>query len=594
MVKLGDLGVSRALARPDEMLQSFYGTPLYASPQVFLHEQYSQKTDIWSLGVVLYELAQLQVPFLGDNMLHLADNIVRGHYLELKPGLPYPAEFCTLIHRMLSPAEHTRPSMSEILPHVQQLMTRSRHLVDSSSPSQSKVKSNSNYDQLDNLRQELQLMEVAVVKKTPDEKEKKHPHKSVDELRHQVEAFEAAYTNAGDTDDEAEEEKRSEPHVHQDKPPKLVQAGTEKSKRDQRYEQRLKERQERGCSIPGHSVTSPVKPKTKQDQVSRDTSAVALDNNVPPAQNISQRNRRYQLRFQQYQQRRKITPQPQEEEEEAPQVERSPVRASPILDQYQQRRQIKPQPQEEEEAPQVERSPVRAFPILDAKEQVYRSPSPIHGSFVNNEHHDHSKARKKKNRDWLFLPIDSSVTRASGKVGSSASSFERNRRYEARSIERQQHQPLNQSPLKNSTSAQNFGGHRSEEDHRVESQILDKLRLAPASPSKRNERYQERLAAYRKRHTHDQSPERAIIRPGFTSEPRKEYQTPYDSLPRKEPKALKTSSQDQSSPKRKACAWSISMIEEPQLDAAPQQQLARNKSPQRKFNFITGSWVSYH
>ena len=38
------------------MLQTMYGTPLYLSPELLHNKPYNEKTDIWSLGIVLYEL----------------------------------------------------------------------------------------------------------------------------------------------------------------------------------------------------------------------------------------------------------------------------------------------------------------------------------------------------------------------------------------------------------------------------------------------------------------------------------------------------------------------------------------------------------
>jgi serine/threonine protein kinase len=49
-------------------VQTFYGTPLYASPELCDNLPYNEKTDIWSLGVVLYELAALMPPFNGTNV----------------------------------------------------------------------------------------------------------------------------------------------------------------------------------------------------------------------------------------------------------------------------------------------------------------------------------------------------------------------------------------------------------------------------------------------------------------------------------------------------------------------------------------------
>ncbi len=44
---------------------SAVGTPYYISPEIYENREYSYKTDIWSLGVVLYELCTLELPFDG-------------------------------------------------------------------------------------------------------------------------------------------------------------------------------------------------------------------------------------------------------------------------------------------------------------------------------------------------------------------------------------------------------------------------------------------------------------------------------------------------------------------------------------------------
>ena len=46
-LKIGDLGVSRQVGQETMMLQTFYGTPLYASPELCENNPYNEKTDIW-------------------------------------------------------------------------------------------------------------------------------------------------------------------------------------------------------------------------------------------------------------------------------------------------------------------------------------------------------------------------------------------------------------------------------------------------------------------------------------------------------------------------------------------------------------------
>ena len=52
-IKIADLGVGRRMSAETHVLNTFYGTPLYASPELCDNASYNEKTDIWSLGVVL-------------------------------------------------------------------------------------------------------------------------------------------------------------------------------------------------------------------------------------------------------------------------------------------------------------------------------------------------------------------------------------------------------------------------------------------------------------------------------------------------------------------------------------------------------------
>ena len=67
-IKLADFGVSRLLGSQTSLAQTVLGTPFYMSPELFKGEPYSQPTDVWALGVVLFELLTLQRPFTGDNI----------------------------------------------------------------------------------------------------------------------------------------------------------------------------------------------------------------------------------------------------------------------------------------------------------------------------------------------------------------------------------------------------------------------------------------------------------------------------------------------------------------------------------------------
>ena len=67
--QLGDLNVSKIAKQGLNYTQT--GTPYYASPEVWKEKPYDFKSDIWSLGCVLYEMIALKPPFRAKNMNEL-------------------------------------------------------------------------------------------------------------------------------------------------------------------------------------------------------------------------------------------------------------------------------------------------------------------------------------------------------------------------------------------------------------------------------------------------------------------------------------------------------------------------------------------
>ena len=77
--KIGAMNVSK-LARKDGLNYTQTGTPFYASPEVWRDEPYDFKSDIWSLGCVLYEMAALKPPFSAPDMNNLFKRVLKGVY----------------------------------------------------------------------------------------------------------------------------------------------------------------------------------------------------------------------------------------------------------------------------------------------------------------------------------------------------------------------------------------------------------------------------------------------------------------------------------------------------------------------------------
>ena len=78
-IKIGDMNVSK-VADKEGLNYTQTGTPYYASPEVWRDEPYSFKSDIWSLGCVIYELTTLKPPFQAEDMQGLYLKVNKGVY----------------------------------------------------------------------------------------------------------------------------------------------------------------------------------------------------------------------------------------------------------------------------------------------------------------------------------------------------------------------------------------------------------------------------------------------------------------------------------------------------------------------------------
>jgi len=85
------------------------GTPYYLSPELCEEKPYNHKSDIWSLGCVLYEMCSLRHPFESNNQGALILKIVRGKYAPI-PAL-YSRQLSELVDKLLCKDYKKRPGI---------------------------------------------------------------------------------------------------------------------------------------------------------------------------------------------------------------------------------------------------------------------------------------------------------------------------------------------------------------------------------------------------------------------------------------------------------------------------------------------------
>lgn len=60
-------------------MQTPSGSPYYIAPEVF-EQKYTNKCDLWSMGVVSYILLSGKVPFPGDNNKEIIENVLKAEF----------------------------------------------------------------------------------------------------------------------------------------------------------------------------------------------------------------------------------------------------------------------------------------------------------------------------------------------------------------------------------------------------------------------------------------------------------------------------------------------------------------------------------
>jgi len=123
LVKIGDFGLGKMFDGTTFEANSVVGSPAYFSPEVCKGKPYGRKSDVWSLGVVLHELAALSVPFLAKTIIAAAVMICKTE----APALPdeYSGELRDLIGRLLQKEPKARPAIAAVFeePFVQRFTT---------------------------------------------------------------------------------------------------------------------------------------------------------------------------------------------------------------------------------------------------------------------------------------------------------------------------------------------------------------------------------------------------------------------------------------------------------------------------------------
>ena len=122
-VKVGDFGISRILSSDDEVRQTLCGTMSYCAPEILRGQPYTLSVDVYSFGIVMWEIMTRETPFAGVAAPALREAVAKSGK---RPPIPqtaidqYPGYCKILTHCLISEPER-RPSMKAVLKGLQTL-----------------------------------------------------------------------------------------------------------------------------------------------------------------------------------------------------------------------------------------------------------------------------------------------------------------------------------------------------------------------------------------------------------------------------------------------------------------------------------------
>lgn len=118
VLKISDFGTSRQLNDCHSTKMSFAGTVAWMAPEVIRNEPCSEKIDVWSFGVVLWELLTLEIPYRDFEQSTIIYG-VGNSTLSLPLPDSFPQGYRLLMQLCWKTKPRNRPSFYNILAHIE-------------------------------------------------------------------------------------------------------------------------------------------------------------------------------------------------------------------------------------------------------------------------------------------------------------------------------------------------------------------------------------------------------------------------------------------------------------------------------------------
>ena len=142
-IKLGDFGIARILNPHEINANTQIGTHSYLSPEIVDGKNYDYKTDIWDLGIILYEMINFKNPFEVKNIIGMYKNIVNGK-IHIINNKNVSNELIDLIYKILKVNPNERPEIKDIIYECKEILEKIKKVNENKENKENDIKKDDN------------------------------------------------------------------------------------------------------------------------------------------------------------------------------------------------------------------------------------------------------------------------------------------------------------------------------------------------------------------------------------------------------------------------------------------------------------------
>ena len=117
-VKLTDFGLARVFKKEDQaMMETQSGTPYFQSPERLRGEPFDEKADMWSAGIILFQMLTKRVPFPATSAVELHEKVMRGFY-SIPDEIDVSDVCLNLVRNLIQAKPENRMGIRELREHI--------------------------------------------------------------------------------------------------------------------------------------------------------------------------------------------------------------------------------------------------------------------------------------------------------------------------------------------------------------------------------------------------------------------------------------------------------------------------------------------